>query len=81
MTPDQQSDILEKIAADLMEHFDSVEIICTVYDSEHGRSAVINRGSGNYFARLGSIQYISDKNIATTTDAAYNPDDEQDTYE
>lgn len=40
----------------LMEHFDTVQIFCTRYDSDDGGTVNVASGKGNYFARKGHIE-------------------------
>lgn len=51
MTKEQTEQFVDDVAARLFEHFDSVQIMCSW--SEDGYTKSINRGCGNYYARLG----------------------------
>ena len=47
---------LDKVLAVLGEHYDSVHIFVTRHETSEGGTVNVNRGSGNWFARLGQIQ-------------------------
>lgn len=47
---DSDADMLDKHCDLLREHFDTVQIFCTQYDSGQGTKAAV-RGSGNWYAR------------------------------
>lgn len=55
MNAEKSKTIIEEHAAQLMEHFDTVQIFCTQYDSVSGKTTVLNTGAGNFFARLGQV--------------------------
>lgn len=40
----------------LMEHFDCVQIFCSRYNPGEEGTTWVNRGQGNYFARLGQVR-------------------------
>ncbi len=48
--------ILKSHVSRLMEHFDSVQVFCTRFDSENDQTISINRGDGNWFARSGQVR-------------------------
>lgn len=48
--------LVDRCIALLREHCDSVHIFCTRYDSESGDTASVNKGDGNWFARLGQVE-------------------------
>ena len=48
--------ILRSHVAQLMEHFDSVEVVVTKYDSENERTYKGNRGGGNWYANYGACK-------------------------
>jgi hypothetical protein len=50
MTPQEKQDYLEKVAADLGEHFDCVQILA--HDSDTDSYSTFEAGSGSLFARL-----------------------------
>lgn len=52
MDPDEAQAILDKVAAQLSEHFDAVQILTTWMDPE-GQTLMLSRGRGNWYARLG----------------------------
>lgn len=43
--------MLEKVASELGEHFDAVQIMVSF--NEDGESIAMNRGTGNWYARIG----------------------------
>lgn len=51
MTHKEAIEMLDDTLARLGEHFDAVQIVASVYD--HAGTRYINRGLGNYYARLG----------------------------
>ena len=50
MTPQEKQDYLEKVAADLGEHFDCIQILA--HDSDTDSYSTFEAGSGSVFARL-----------------------------
>lgn len=50
MTPQEKHDYLEKVAADLGEHFDCIQILA--HDSDTDSYSTFEAGSGSLFARL-----------------------------
>jgi hypothetical protein len=50
MIPQEKQDYLEKVAADLGEHFDCVQILA--HDSDTDSYSTFEAGSGSLFARL-----------------------------
>jgi hypothetical protein len=57
-TPEKDPDFerLDAIAADLGEHYDTVQIFVTRYNSESDKTTMrVSRGTGNWFARFGQI--------------------------
>ena len=59
MTREQSLEILKQHAAQLAEHFDTVQIICTRHDEQDG-TATQAWGAGNLFGRFGSVDYWLD---------------------
>jgi len=53
---DPEIQIVHNAAAQLMEHFDAVQIFVTRYDSKDG-TVQINHGRGNYYARRGQVDW------------------------
>lgn len=49
-------DIIKSHAAQLAEHFDSVQIFCTRHAAEHDGTINAQWGEGNWFARYGSVR-------------------------
>ena len=49
-------DILKKTALALTEHYDSVVIICTRYDSTTGTTPIDDFKMGNHFACIKSVE-------------------------
>lgn len=47
---------LDNHIAALMEHFDTVQILCTRYDSKDKSTTQVSRGAGNWYARTGQMQ-------------------------
>jgi hypothetical protein len=45
--------VVKQHSAQLMEHFDSVQIICTKYDGD--TTVRLSWGGGNHYARTGSV--------------------------
>lgn len=54
MTNDEETELLDRHCAQLGEHFDTVQIFVTRYDSEIGTRNVVF-GAGNWFARYGQV--------------------------
>lgn len=54
------NDLIDRHLEDLGEHFDTVQILCTTYDSEG--TAIYTRGIGNHYARIGSAHHFLEKN-------------------
>lgn len=56
--PEDDPDVLrvEKSARELMEHFDSIQIIATRYEPDEKETVTISRGIGNWSARYGSVR-------------------------
>ena len=50
MTPQEKQDYIEKVAADLGEHFDCIQILA--HDSDTDSYSTFEAGSGSLFARL-----------------------------
>jgi len=53
-------DILKKTALALTEHYDSVVIICTRYDSKTGSTPIDDFKMGNHFACIKSVEEYVD---------------------
>jgi len=51
MTDEQRNDWISKLAADLGEEFDAVQILCTL--NEEALTKAYYRGSGNWYSRQG----------------------------
>jgi len=49
-------DVLRKTALSLTEHFDTVVIICTRYDSATGDTPIDDIKMGNHFACVSSVE-------------------------
>lgn len=47
---------LDRHVAQLMEHFDSVQIICTRFEAKAGKTSCASRGDGNWYARVGAVR-------------------------
>lgn len=60
---------------ELHEHFDTVQIICTIHDSKG--TSLIARGVGNLYARTGSMQSVLDQ-IQTGEDPECAFEDDED---
>lgn len=58
MTPDNADDVIahvERVLAQLSEHFDTVQIIATRYvPGPDGGTSVVKMGAGNWYARFAS---------------------------
>lgn len=52
----QDLERVEKAAAALGEHFDTVQIFCTRQESGAGGTVNVAFGQGNWFARFGHVQ-------------------------
>lgn len=52
---EMRTKIIESHAAQLSEHFDSVQIIVTAIDPEEG-TGIYRAGRGNYYARIGAVE-------------------------
>lgn len=52
---DHDVDILKKHVAQLMEHFDTVQIFCTRHSPELDGTVRVQWGGGNYYARYGQV--------------------------
>ena len=63
MTPQEKQDYLEKIASDLGEHFDCVQILA--HDSDTDSYSTFEAGSGSLFARLYQAMRWSEEPVDT----------------
>lgn len=71
---DRELGIVKSHCAMLQEHFDSVQVFVTRYDSSAG-TVNVAWGSGNYFSRYGQVvQWIEKENAIETERAT---EDEQ----
>ena len=53
---DHDEQMVDDLVAKLGEHFDSVQVFCTRYDSSGGgRTVTVNAGTGNWYARFGQV--------------------------
>jgi hypothetical protein len=55
-TPDPDVVMIEKAIETLGEHFDTVQIFCTRSEGQAEGTTFVTRGTGNWFARYGSIR-------------------------
>ena len=62
---EEKKDIIEKCCAQLMEHFDTVQIFVTKHIGETGNTMSMDVGGGNWFARLGQVGSWMDKGVIT----------------
>ena len=65
MNNEEKRYIIEKYCAQLMEHFDTVQIFVTEYRGEMGNTLGLEVGAGNWFARLGQVGSWMDKMVIT----------------
>lgn len=63
MTPQEKQDHLERVAADLGEHFDCVQILA--HDSDTDSYSTYEAGSGSLFARLFQAMRWSEEPVDT----------------
>lgn len=63
MTYEEQAKLVERIAAQLGEHFDAVQILCSTQD-EGGGTIGVSRGCGNWYARIGMARELLDADTA-----------------
>lgn len=56
MSGDEEQEIVGRRVAELMEHFDAVQIFVTRYDAEREATRSVRLGDGNYFARYGMVR-------------------------
>lgn len=56
MTAAQEDQMLEAAAKYLAEHFDSIQIICTVDGNVPNQTTLRVKGVGNIYARVGSTR-------------------------
>lgn len=79
MTHEELSKIVEDAALALGEHFEAVQILVSNCDSDG--TAVMRRGVGNFYARVGMAQEFIDldKNemLSFKVAEALNPEDEE----
>jgi hypothetical protein len=55
-TPESVVKCVDSHVAQLMEHFDAVQIFVSRHDGETGNTGSIHRGGGNWYARVGQVQ-------------------------
>jgi hypothetical protein len=55
MTTPELEKLIEETAAKLGEHFDAVQILVT-FPADGGGTAMVSRGTGNWYARQGMAQ-------------------------
>lgn len=65
MSTDLKCDLLRKHVNMLSEHFDSVQIVCTALLPDNQTERYVN-GSGNWYARVGSVKGWLDRETADT---------------
>ena len=78
MNTDELGKYLERVAADLGEHFEAVQILVS-FNAE-GRTNCLKRGVGNWYARQGMAhefieQATAQEHAAQLSDALNPPDD------
>lgn len=56
MTDDAQDRLLNAAMKILVEHFDTVQIICTVDGNRPGMTTMRDKGAGNAYGRVGSVR-------------------------
>ena len=77
-TPEQ---LLRQACIQLIEHFDTVQIIATDRDGEDGSTTCHNEGRGNWFARKGSVEHwllTEDESVKEKVRICENIEDEED---
>lgn len=83
MTPEQADALLAKIAINLGEHFDCVQIVASRVEA-NGDTRSFMRGTGNWFARRALYQHFIERDQADTTartlGPVINPPDEGDKW-
>lgn len=52
---DRDKEIIQSHVAQLMEHFDTVQIFCTRHSEELEGTVRVQWGGGNYYARYGQV--------------------------
>lgn len=79
MTNEELSKIVENAALALGEHFEAVQILASNCDQEG--TAVVRRGVGNFYARVGMAQEFvdldKDEMLSHKIAQALNPEDEE----
>ena len=60
MEPDRDLEIVKQHTAALHEHFDSVQIFCTRYESKEKGTIRVTFGLGDWFARYGVTRLWTD---------------------
>jgi hypothetical protein len=65
MTREESEEILERVAAQLSEHFDAVQILASW--NEEGMSKYASRGGGNWYARQGMAHEFITQDQAQVT--------------
>lgn len=53
---DRDMSIIKSHVAQISEHFETVQIIATRHDAEHGGTVMASWGEGNWYGRFGSIK-------------------------
>lgn len=56
MTDDERLDVLKRHTAQIMEHFDAIQIFATKENAEEQTTTVMSWGGGNWYARFGQVQ-------------------------
>jgi len=79
MTPPEGQKLADQHLAQLMEHFDHVQIIAS-WASDSGDTMHISRGRGNWFARIGQcrawMKFQEDSELADEIADRLDDDDE-----
>jgi hypothetical protein len=69
MSPKEAEELLSATAAKLGEHFDAVQILASWPNTEtdNGGTRFCNKGSGNWFARIGMAHEFIERETAERT--------------
>lgn len=77
MTKDEATKMLDDVLDRLGEHFDSVQIVCTLVDDR--MTSHFHRGSGDFFARRGAAdKWLRDDESEDSTYVKVRIESEQD---
>ena len=70
-------DRLQKAIDQLAEHYDTVHVFATRYNPHEGTTMTVNKGCGNYYARMGQVQewMVKNNEEARVGVRPDNPDD------